>query len=334
MIHINGSSGEGGGQVLRTALGLSLAAGVPFQIEDIRGKRKKPGLLRQHLTAVRAATQIGGAEVIGDELKSDSLTFVPTSVKAGKYQFAIGTAGSCTLVLQALLPGLLMADAESEIIIEGGTHNPMAPSFDFLATTFLPLLESMGAKIKIELIRPGFFPAGGGKICVQITPTKKLQPLELCDWSFSHCSVQALCAELPEQIGERELKTVREELDLKQEGDLLCLDQYGPGNVVTIYAHSSTFVETFTGYGQKNVRAERVAARVAGQVGNYLDVAAPVGPYLADQLLIPMALAGGGHFVTARPSQHTLTNIEVIEMFCPVTFQVNPIDEKQWEIRV
>lgn len=334
MIIIDGSAGEGGGQVLRTALGLSLATGKPFQINNIRGKRKKPGLLRQHLTAVRAATEIGQAKVSGDEMRSASLSFAPSTVKSGKYDFSVGTAGSCTLVFQAILPALLMADAESEITIEGGTHNPMAPPFDFLATTFLPLLEKMGATIKAELIRPGFVPAGGGKMCVRVAPVKKFQPLDLCLWNFSHFTVRAVCAELQGTIGLRELKTVQTKLGLEQEGELLQLDQYGPGNVVIIHAHSANFTETFTGFGQKNVRAERVASRVAGQAGKYLKISAPVGPYLADQLLIPMALAGAGQFVTAEPTQHTLTNIEVIEKFCAVTFQLDRLNKQQWKISV
>ncbi len=332
MITINGSAGEGGGQVLRTALGLSLTTGIPFKIDDIRGKRRKPGLMRQHLTAVRAAKKIGQAKVEGDTLKSGALSFAPTAIRPGKYHFAIGTAGSCTLVLQAILPPLLVADDESNITIEGGTHNPMAPSFDFLASTFLPQLEKMGVNIKAELIRPGFFPAGGGKIRLQVTPPKKLQPIELTSMDFSHFAVKAVCAELPGHIGIRELKKVQKRLRLEKPGEMVQLDKYGPGNVVTIQAHSANITETFTGYGQKNVRAEKVASRVAGQAKRYIEAGAPVGSHLADQLLIPMALAGNGRFVMAEPTSHTLTNIEVIEMFYPIKFQVKQLNEKQWEI--
>ncbi len=337
-IEINGEAGEGGGQVLRTALGLSLATGKSFSIESIRGKRKKPGLLRQHLTAVRAATAIGQARVSGDSLKSTSLTFEPTQIKAGKYHYAIGTAGSCTLVLQAILPGLLLAGDSSEITIEGGTHNPMAPSFDFLAQTWLPQLQKMGIEIKAEMVRPGFFPAGGGKIRIAVNPARKLKPIELCTWEFSHFTASAVCAELPAHIGLRELKKVRQklgsDLDLEENKGLEQWDEHGPGNVVTIQAHSPHLVETFTGYGQKNVRAEQVAARAAGQAVKYRETGAPVGPRLADQLLIPMTLVGGGRFITARPTKHTLTNIAVIEQFYPVRFQVEQLDDQRWEIRL
>jgi RNA 3'-terminal phosphate cyclase (ATP) len=332
MITLNGTAGEGGGQVLRTALGLSLATGTPFQIEQIRGKRKKPGLLRQHLTAVRAATAIGRAEVRGDSLKSSFLSFVPSTVQGGTYHFAIGTAGSCILVLQAVLPGLLQADRQSELILEGGTHNPMAPTFDFLTATFLPQLAKMGIRVTAELIRPGFYPAGGGRIRVRIQPTAEIQPIELCSWNFSHFTVQAVCAALPAHIGLRELKKVACKLQLDREGKMIQLDQCGPGNVVTIHAHSRTLTETFTGFGQKNVRAEKVAARAAGLAAKYRDTEAVVGTRLADQLLIPMALAGAGRFITAEPTLHTLTNIEVIEQFLPVRFQVSRISEQQWQI--
>jgi RNA 3'-terminal phosphate cyclase (ATP) len=144
MIDIDGSEGEGGGQVLRTSLSLSLVTGSPFRIEKIRAGRKKPGLLRQHLTAVQAAAQIGSAEVEGDELGSREIIFRPATVKPGRYTFSVGTAGSAGLVLQTVLPPLLLASGPSELTLEGGTHNPWAPPFDFLSRAFFPLLRRMG----------------------------------------------------------------------------------------------------------------------------------------------------------------------------------------------
>lgn len=152
-IHIDGSQGEGGGQIVRSSLALSLVTGRPFIIENLRGRREKPGLARQHLTAVRAAAQVSGAEVEGDEVGSRYIAFRPTKLQAGEYKFAIGTAGSTTLVLQTVLPALLIADGPSRITLEGGTHNHRAPSFDFLAKTYLPLVNRMGTRVTAELQR-------------------------------------------------------------------------------------------------------------------------------------------------------------------------------------
>src|SRR5262245_8861795 len=163
MLIIDGSFGEGGGQILRTALGLSLVTGVPFRIEKIRAGRQKPGLMRQHLTAVNAAAQVGQAEVIGASVGSQELTFTPGKISPGDYTFAVGTAGSATLVLQTVLPALLTAAQPSFLTLEGGTHNPHAPPFDFLARAFLPLIGRMGPSVTATLIRPGFYPAGGGQ---------------------------------------------------------------------------------------------------------------------------------------------------------------------------
>src|SRR5437867_958993 len=164
MLLIDGSQGEGGGQILRTALGLSLVTGTPIRIEKIRAGRAKPGLLRQHLTAVNAATAIGAVDVEGATLGSQELTFRPGTVKPGEYRFAVGTAGSTGLVLQTVLPPLLTAPGPSTLTLEGGTHNPTAPPFDFLARAFLPLISRMGPSATARLERPGFYPAGGGQM--------------------------------------------------------------------------------------------------------------------------------------------------------------------------
>src|SRR6185295_18962730 len=159
MLKLDGSVGEGGGQILRTALALSALTGQPFQIDRIRAQRRKPGLMRQHLTAVRAAAEVCQATVAGDSLGSMALSFVPGAVKAGSYSFAVGTAGSATLVLQTVLPPLLVAAGPSTLTIEGGTHNPLAPPFDFLERSFLPLVARMGPQFEARLERWGFYPA-------------------------------------------------------------------------------------------------------------------------------------------------------------------------------
>ena len=170
MLTINGSQGEGGGQILRTALAMSLVTGKPFRIVRIRAGRKKPGLLRQHLTAVQAAAQIGQATVEGAAIGSQELTFTPGEIRPGEYRFAVGTAGSATLVLQAVLPALLTAPGLSVLTLEGGTHNPFAPPFDFLHRSYLPLVNRMGPTVEARLERPGFYPAGGGKFVVTVEP--------------------------------------------------------------------------------------------------------------------------------------------------------------------
>ena len=176
---LDGSSGEGGGQILRTALSLSVVTGKPFFIEKIRAGRERPGLLRQHLTAVLAAAEIGVAEVEGAYAGSTQLSFKPSAIKPGRYNFAVGTAGSGTLVLQTILPALMTANEPSYITIQGGTHNQAAPPFDFLAKTFLPQIERMGPRVLVNLEKYGFYPAGGGRFEVEIHPCSTLSPIHL-----------------------------------------------------------------------------------------------------------------------------------------------------------
>ena len=324
MIQIDGTHGEGGGQILRTALGLSLVTGKPFSIQNIRGKRKKPGLLQQHLTAVNAAAAIGIAELNGAKLGSAQLVFRPQSVAAGDYHFAVGTAGSATLVLQAVLPALLGADGPSTLRLEGGTHNPWAPPFDFLQQSFLSCLQRMGPVVEIDLQRHGFYPAGGGAFCAKIEPTT-LTPFELYErGEVKAITATALVARLPRHIAERELAVVQKQLHLP---DRACRivevnESHSPGNVVSIVVESEHVCEVFTGFGEKRVSAEQVARRVSQEAKAYLDSGLPVGEYLADQLLIPMALARGGSFRTGPLSLHARTNIDVIEMFLDVKFAV------------
>ena len=181
MLTIDGSLGEGGGQILRSSLALSLVTGKPFVIENIRANRKKPGLMRQHLSAVRAAAEVSQARVEGAELGSTRLTFCPGTVRAGDYAFDVGSAGSATLVLQTVLPALLLAEGESNLTLRGGTHNPMAPPFDFLAKSYLPLVNRLGPTVEARLVRPGFYPVGRGEFSVRIQPARQLGRLELTD---------------------------------------------------------------------------------------------------------------------------------------------------------
>lgn len=326
LIHINGSMGEGGGQVLRTSLALSMVTGQAFTIDNIRAGRRKPGLLRQHLTAVKAAAEVSCARVNGAVLGSDSIEFIPGPVNASTYHFSIGSAGSTTLVLQTVLPALIRASAPSELVIEGGTHNPFAPTAHFLTTCFLPVLAKMGPEVGVELVRHGFFPAGGGQIRVTIEPTERLTPLELLvRGDITRKLATATVAGLPGAIADRELQTVAQKLDLTNNElrhDLLG-GGLGPGNVLSIELESDHLTEVITGFGEKNVSSEKVARQAAKRANEYISSGVPVGLYLADQLLIPLALAGEGAFRTGVLTRHTKTNMQVIEAFMGCAFVVD-----------
>jgi RNA 3'-terminal phosphate cyclase (ATP) len=335
MIAIDGSQGEGGGQILRSALALSLVTGKPFRIEKIRARRKKPGLMRQHLTAVNAAVEVGAARVSGNTIGSAELTFAPTALRSGAYHFAVGTAGSCTLVLQTVLPALILAGGPSEILLEGGTHNPAAPPFDFLAHAFLPLLNRMGPSVKAVLERPGFYPAGGGRMRVRVTPARQLVALHLLQrGAVVGCAARATVARLPCSIAERELAVVKEELGWGDD----CLnvgetpDAGGPGNVLVLTVASEHVTEVFTGFGERGVSAESVAGRTVAEAREYLAAGVPVGRHLADQLLLPLALAGAGAFRTLSPTAHTTTNMEVLRLFLDLDVRVEQQDEHSWVV--
>jgi RNA 3'-terminal phosphate cyclase (ATP) len=327
MITIDGSAGEGGGQILRTAVALALCERRPCRIVNIRAGRSKPGLRPQHLAAVRAAAEVSGAEVRGAALNGQELTFVPGDIKPGSYRFAIGTAGSTSLVLQTVLPALLTASAGSELLLEGGTHNPRAPTFDFLARAYLPLIERMGPRVAIELERVGFEPAGGGRVRVRVSPAARLEPLHLeARGATQRLEVEVLLSKLPRHIAEREATVLRRELDLGPASVRVRLlqDSPGPGNAVSVFAVCEELTEVFTAFGRRGVPAESVAQAVVGAAKAYLSAGVPVGVHLADQLLLPFALAGAGSFMTMSPSRHTLTNIEVVRRFFPLAIECRP----------
>ena len=319
-ITIDGSEGEGGGQILRTALAFSLVTGKPFRIDRIRAARRKPGLLRQHLTAVHAAREVGGACVDGAALGSAALSFEPGDVRPGEYHLAVGTAGSATLVLQTVLPALLRASGPTRLTLEGGTHNPYAPPFEFIAKVFLPVLRQMGASVDVRLEAHGFYPAGGGRLVVSIDPCMKLSRVHLHDRGVARVCALALLSSLPEIIAKRELSVVRERLGIAR--DVCRIDfietSPGPGNVLLIVVEGQHGTEVVTGFGVKGVSAEKVASAACDEAERYIAAGVPVGGHLADQLLIPMALAGGGSFRTVPPTPHTVTNARIIQKFAEV----------------
>lgn len=324
MIQIDGSLGEGGGQVLRTALALALVSGQPFRLEKIRAGRAKPGLLRQHLTAVQAAARIGAARVEGAVLGSTSLVFEPGAIRPGNYHFDIGTAGSTTLVLQTILPPLLAAGGPSRLTLVGGTHNGLAPPFDFLARTFLPLLNRLGPAVAATLERPGFFPAGGGRLTAEIQPAPRLSPLCLGErGALRQQWARVLIAGLPPAIAGRECQVLRQRLGWPEECCRIEVlnPAWGPGNIVLAGLEFEHVTEVFSAVGERGVKAEAVAGKAAAAALDYLAAGAPVGEHLADQLLLPLALAGSGSFRTGPLSSHFTTNLETIRRFLPVAIR-------------
>jgi len=325
MLAIDGSRGEGGGQVLRSALSLSIVTGQAFRMFNIRAQRAKPGLRWQQLAAVRAAQAVSSAVVEGAGLGATEITFTPGDLAGGRFAFDVGTAGSTTLIAQTLIPALLQTGHSFRIAIDGGTHNPMSPPFEFLARTYLPLLRRMGAHVEAQLVRRGFYPAGGGRIELSIGQCKGLAPIELCSrGSLLSKQAVAIVSRLPLTIAEQELEALGGTLGWPS-GVLLARedeDSTGPGNAVIVELEFENLTEVFTGFGSKGRPARMVADGVATAVADYLAGTAAVDAHLADQLLLPMALAGGGRFTTPQPTAHTLTNIDIVETFMPVTIGI------------
>ena len=337
MLLLDGAAGEGGGQILRTALGLSLVTGTPFRLNNIRAGRERPGLRRQHLTAVEAAARIGAGRVEGARLHSSRIDFLPGDVSGGDYAFDVETAGSATLVLQTVLPALLLADAPSRLVLHGGTHNPYAPPFDFLVHAFLPWLRRMGAAVEAELVRPGFYPAGGGEMRVDVQPVARLAPVDVLERGRVVARrATAMVANLPLAIAERELHVVAKELGWRKK-ELHAeerSDAAGPGNVLTLHVETQHASEVVTGFGEKGVPAERVARRATRALQHHLAADVPVGEHLADQILVPLALAGGGSFRTLPLSSHARTNAALIERFLPVRIEETTADAGAGVVRI
>lgn len=330
MIIIDGSEGEGGGQVLRYACALSLLTGEPFTIENIRGGREKPGLMRQHVTAIEAACVIGNAECSGLAVGSTSVSFRPGAVTPGDYHFAVGTAGSTGLVLQTVMVPLMLANAPSRLVIKGGTHALAAPPFDFIERTLLPVINRMGPTITAKLVRHGFFPRGGGRIEIDIEPAP-LRAIECIErGGTGPVQATAIVAGIPFDVADRELKAARKVLvEWPTESFVvrqLPADQ-GPGNALLIEAGFEHVTELMSGFGKLGVPAERLARTAAKRMAGYLASDAFAGPYLQDQLLLPMALARGGAFTTVKISEHTRTAASLIERFLGVGFRVTEREE-------
>ncbi len=341
MIELDGSTGEGGGQILRSALALSMCTGKPMRIEHIRAKRPKPGLMRQHLTCVQAAAQVCDAQVDSAELGSTSLTFTPGAVKAGRYRFAVGSAGSCTLVLQTVLPPLMLQASSSEIVLSGGTHNPMAPPYHFLERSFAPQLAHMGVSLQLAIKRHGFYPAGGGEVHARIERLASAsQPFELNErGALKAMYVESVVAGVPGHVAERELEAVAkamgwsETINGKELRKITLPQEQGPGNVLMVTFAYENVTEVMTRFGEKAISSEQVAKRLINDMRQHQMNAAPVGEHLADQLMLPMALLKGGSFIASQLSEHARTNAQVIAQFLPVKFVMEKC-EAGWVVSV
>ena len=345
MIELDGAVGEGGGQILRSGLALSMCTGKPLRIKRIRARRSKPGLMRQHLACVNAAVAISGAKVSGAELGSQELTFEPGAVRAGEHVFKVGTAGSCSLVLQTVLPPLMLptAGGTSRVVLGGGTHNPMAPPFHFLERCFAPLLRKLGVGVDLDLRRLGFYPAGGGEFTATITPPAALaSPFDILERGALKASyAEALVPGLPHRVAERELAVIG--LALGWPRDQLrtppVRGNEGPGNALLLTAMHEHVSEVVTAFGEKGTTSETVARTALAEYEAYRAAAGALGPHLADQWMLPLALAVTAHRSTAAYSctemtDHSKTNIGVIEAFLPVRFDVREEAPGRWRVGI
>lgn len=320
MIELDGSLGEGGGQILRTALTLSVATGQPFRLRRIRAGRRRPGLMRQHLMCVEAATTISGARAEGAVGGSQELIFHPGTLRPGDYAFRIATAGSTTLVFQTIAPALLRGGQPFTLEFEGGTHNSMAPSLDFLSQTYLPCLHLLGAAWEMTVQRRGYYPAGGGLWRIRLTPPTQFAPLDLLQRGpLGPISVRILLARMSRNLAERERTLLSEGLKLTPDSITVedDVDSVGPGNVALITLPCSPFPETVTLYAGYGAHTEEACQTAVAEALAFIANDIPVGLHLADQLPLVLLLAAGGRYRTGPLSPHSETNFAVIDAFLP-----------------
>lgn len=327
MIELDGSYGEGGGQILRTSLALSLITGQAFHLKNVRAGRAKPGLQPQHLMSVQAAAAIGQAATRGAARGSKDLVFEPGPVRPGTYHFAIGTAGATGLVLHTVYLPLALADGPSTVAIEGGTHVKASPCFHFLETTWRSYLERIGIHVKLRMRRPGFYPRGGGLVQADIAPCPALNGLTIDRIEpVQQAAAFSAVAGLPDHIRDRQadtahfkLKSLGLEVEMRRENW-----PGGPGTVVGVELPTCPTPTLFVAIGERGKPAERVAGDAVDQVEQFL-AAAPWGvdEHSADQMVLPLALAPGvSSFPVARVSTHLLTNIRVIQQFLERNIQL------------
>ena len=322
MIEIDGSFGEGGGQILRTALALSVIFKRPLTLHHIRAKRKDPGLGHQHLMAVNALAQISGAKVEGNVIGSQKLTFIPGEVCPGDYHFPIETAGSVSLLLQALLLPLCLSQNRFGLILQGGTHVPWSPPYHYLSEILFPILHFMGVSVGGRIDQWGWYPKGGGVIRVEVQPSPSLGPISLRErGSLKRIHGFSAASLLPKHVAERQREEAlrRIEKEMKMGAEITILPDppsRGPGSFLFLVTESEGALAGFSSLGRRGKRAEEVAGEAVNSLKEYLEAQGCVDPHLADQLIPFMAVAkGNSSFTTTRVTEHLLTNLWVIQHF-------------------
>lgn len=333
MIEIDGSQGEGGGQVLRTSLALSIITGQAFHMNKIREHRSKPGLMAQHLKSVDAAAAISKARVEGAKLYSSSLTFSPSEIRSGRYRFDIGTAGAATLVLQTILIPLSLAGTASSVIITGGTHVPWSPCFNYLSLQWLHYLQQVGFDARISLDQAGFYPKGGGRISATIRPAKPISPLRLTQrGSLQKIVGISAVANLPLDIAERQRRQALLRLQKLRWGNstpnirikIENLRSPVKGTFLLLLAQFEGGRSCYFALGKLGKPAERVADEAVDALDSFVETDGVIDQYLVDQLLIPLCISKEESEVrTSIITQHTLTNADIIRTFLPASISIN-----------
>lgn len=325
ILRVDGAQGEGGGQVLRTALALSAIRGMPVEVHSIRARRKNPGLQAQHLTAVSALAQICGAAVDGAALGSRELQFAPGPIQGGEYHFDVGTAGSTALVLQAILLPLALAPSPSRVVLTGGTHVPWSPSVHYVREVWFPVLGKMGVSADLELLRWGFYPKGGGRVRVAIEGGARLRPVTLVSRQGAlRLHGLSVVANLARGIAERQRDQALRRLEGEgRQADIALVEAEaaGAGSFLILMADAGGVPAGFSAVGERGKPAERVADEVVDPLFGFLKGDAACDPYLADQVILPMALAGGtSRLTTSRVTPHLLTTVQLVRqaLGCPV----------------
>ena len=327
-LSIDGSTGEGGGQVLRTSLTLALITGRPFTLNNIRRRRVKPGLMAQHLKAVEAAREVGKATVEGARLGSQSLVFEPTGLCSGEFHFDIGTAGSTSLVLQTILPPLSFAAASSVVSLIGGTHVPWSPCFHYLEMHWLHYMRRIGFDIRLELDAAGFYPRGGGRVLATIGSASGLSPLRLTNRGRLK-RIRGISAVANLDLGIAERQKARALKELKGvagpiEIEILRLSSPSKGTLLLLLAEFENSQCCFCGLGALRKPAERVADEAVNEFLGFMATDGAIDHYLSDQLILPLALAlGKSEIRTSKVTQHLTTNAEIVKMFLPVSIEVD-----------
>ena len=327
MIQIDGSSGEGGGQVLRTSLTLSLITGQPFEIYNIRANRKRPGLQPQHLKCVEAAALISRGKVKGDKIGSVHLIFEPGQVVQGQYRIDIGTAGSTSLVLHTIYLPLSLASGASQLTITGGTHVHWSPCHHFLALHWLPYLKQIGFNMKLKMDQAGFYPKGDGKIRVEIEPAKKLQPLMFTKrGKLEKIEGISAVANLDFSVAERQRSQCLKRLERMGYVCQIAIEEMPSRYKNTMMLLNAEFESgsgCFTSLGAIGKRAEKVADEAVDDLLEYLNSDGCIDKYLADQLILPLAIvADESIFSTSKITNHLMTNIEVVKKFLDIKAEV------------